>query len=135
MAQDPGGGGVFHPRIAVDGVFGPYTKEVWQRDLRVRGFYTRQIDGSFGPESWKGVQRWLKSRGYYSRKIDGSVGDYTIMGLYKAVAKSGYPMPAGSGIYWYNSYSKQYNYQLITRIQRHLNKYGNYLASVYPKWS
>ncbi|WIV44546.1 peptidoglycan-binding domain-containing protein [Glutamicibacter nicotianae] len=128
MAQDPGGGGVFHPKISVDGGFGSYTKEVWQRDLRVRGFYTRQIDGSFGPESWKAVQRWLKSMGYYSRNIDGSVGDYTILGLFKAVAKYGYPMEPGSGVFWPNG-------DLTVRIQRYLNKYGNYLASVYPKWS
>lgn len=128
MAQDPGGGGAFHAKISVDGSFGAYTKEVWQRDLRVRGFYTRQIDGSFGPESWKAVQRWLKSMGFYSREIDGSPGTYTSIGLIKAVAKYGYPVPGGTGATWPNNV-------ICTSIQRYLNKYGNYLASVYPKWS
>lgn len=125
MAQDPGGGGVFHAKISVDGSFGSYTKEVWQRDLRVRGFYSRAIDASFGPESWKGVQRWLKSMGFYSRAIDGSPGTYTSIGLIKAVAKYGYPVPGGTGATWPN-------HVICTSVQRYLNKYGNYLYSVYP---
>lgn len=131
MAQDPGGGGVFHAKIAVDGQWGPYTAEVWQRDLRVRGFYTRAIDAQFGPESWKGVQRWLKSMGFYSRAIDGAVGLYTLLGLANAVAKYGYPMEPGYGFASGATSITPYH-ALITRIQRYLNKYGNYLYSVYP---
>lgn len=63
--------------IKLDGGFGPFTQECFQRVLRDMGQYKYAIDGNFGPRSVRALQTALRAPGYYFGAIDGVAGNQT----------------------------------------------------------
>lgn len=106
--------------IKVDGDFGSYTQECFQRFLKYAGYYKRAIDGSFGAQSYISLQKFLKSRGFYSGAIDGKPGKLTWGGWYDYMLKYNY-WDSGN---WYNSKTKhKIGIGLCRTTQRALNNF------------